>query len=1076
METILITAALTAAQIAIGAMRKIEGPRLEDLKVTVADYGTPLNYFYGVRRFEGVPVFWAEEITEEKKSGKGKGGKTTTYKYSCSWAVAVADHEIDGVTRIWFDKHLVYDLTGAGPVTPFKLGKKFSIRDALRVYNGTETQEADERMVADVESREGAGSCPAYRGVAYIVFEDIPLEKVGNRIPQITVEAVASGTAAYPYDVRGTSLPKPEDLYGFTFSPDFSRFGFNSGSDYEIWDVAARQVMIAATFPASAYGLNSGWGVANDGTIFIANTSNDIVALSSDGIGLGATIAASNAVGCTVKGDLDGTVQFLCIYQGTTNQYIEYQDLESDVFASVDTADISPETWTVTAYVADGYGSIWAVGAHQEAFTDADTIYFYRLYDSGENPGSPGYGACSGFSLGAVPTIRALHSADGGHFVVYDGSDVLYAIDDETFTVTDSLSGIGIQQGAKFDNHPQGSEYLWLDFTEIDLGSLTVLRTLSLASWGHANGGAGIYDPINHAIITTPTGGGGADELYFNYLDRLGPDAVTLRTIFEDVCTRCGVLSANVDATDLTQAIDGWSWTQGPGKDIILPLLDVHDSDARPHNFQLQGIRRGGASAGTIDVGEFVREGEDTRYTITIAQDTDLPRRATLNFADVDADQQVNSVVVQRPLDSVDGVRETTYDLGTLAMSATVARQLAERVFRRIWNERESYSFALTAQRMAVEPGDVYTPVFDGVSRIARCTKLTFSATDGLVTEWVRDDPSLASLSGTTGAAMDGRVEQTIQVPLISKGFILDIPLIRDADNDTNPLLYYAAAPYASGTWPGAVIYQGDGTDYTTEIGSVASAANATWGYATDALPDASCAVWDRGNSVNIRVQNGTLASTTEAICNATPTFNLALLGSELIQFTTATLEGDGTYTLSGLKRGRRGTERATSIHAVGDQFVLLDAAGNVEMGASDIGDTLYFKAVTAGREIDSAFPITIDPYVGATNKPYNPAHFEAVKDSGTGDWTFTWVRRSRIGGAWTSGTSIPLGESAENYKVKIMDGVTVVRTITSTTATAVYSSAQQVTDGGDVPEGDLDATVLQVGDLMDGYETAASF
>lgn len=176
-----ITAALTAAQMAMQASKKIEGPRLDDLSVNVADYGTPLNYFVGTRRFDGCPIFFAEPLTEIKQTRKTKGGKFTDYKYSGTWAVAVADHEIDAITKISFDRHPVYDVTGTGPITPFSIADGFDINENMRFYLGTETQEADPRMLATVDAAQGAGSCPAYRGVAYIFFENIPLDKFGNR-------------------------------------------------------------------------------------------------------------------------------------------------------------------------------------------------------------------------------------------------------------------------------------------------------------------------------------------------------------------------------------------------------------------------------------------------------------------------------------------------------------------------------------------------------------------------------------------------------------------------------------------------------------------------------------------------------------------------------------------------------------------------------------------------------------------------------------------------------------------------------------------------------------------------------
>ncbi len=54
----------------------------------------------------------------------------------------------------------------------------------MRTYTGSEAQTPDPLIIA----REGAGNVPAYRGLAYIVFERLPLADFGNRIPQLSFE------------------------------------------------------------------------------------------------------------------------------------------------------------------------------------------------------------------------------------------------------------------------------------------------------------------------------------------------------------------------------------------------------------------------------------------------------------------------------------------------------------------------------------------------------------------------------------------------------------------------------------------------------------------------------------------------------------------------------------------------------------------------------------------------------------------------------------------------------------------------------------------------------------------------
>jgi hypothetical protein len=57
-------------------------------------------------------------------------------------------------------------------------------------------------LQATIEAELGAGFCPAYRDTAYIVFEDLPLGKLGNRPPQVIVEATNNSTPGVPVETR----------------------------------------------------------------------------------------------------------------------------------------------------------------------------------------------------------------------------------------------------------------------------------------------------------------------------------------------------------------------------------------------------------------------------------------------------------------------------------------------------------------------------------------------------------------------------------------------------------------------------------------------------------------------------------------------------------------------------------------------------------------------------------------------------------------------------------------------------------------------------------------------------------
>jgi hypothetical protein len=154
--------------------QRIEGARLDTLRITSATEGAVIPRLYGRMRMGG-NIIWATDFREETKTttqggGKGGGGgkvKTTEYLYYASFAVALCEGPITGIGRIWADGKPM-DLSGV----------------TWRWYPGDEAQTADPFIAA----RMGAASTPAYRGTAYVVFEELALSTYGNRLPQLSFE------------------------------------------------------------------------------------------------------------------------------------------------------------------------------------------------------------------------------------------------------------------------------------------------------------------------------------------------------------------------------------------------------------------------------------------------------------------------------------------------------------------------------------------------------------------------------------------------------------------------------------------------------------------------------------------------------------------------------------------------------------------------------------------------------------------------------------------------------------------------------------------------------------------------
>ncbi len=157
-----------------------EGPRLHELAVTTSSYGSALPRHFGTMRAAG-SIIWATDLVESsEEAGGGKGQPSvTTYSYSMSFAVALASRPIADIGRIWADGNLLRGRAG-----DLKVG------GALRIYTGHGNQQPDPLIAADK-----GPACPAFRGLAYCVFEDLQLGDFGNRIPALTFEIIADDGA-----------------------------------------------------------------------------------------------------------------------------------------------------------------------------------------------------------------------------------------------------------------------------------------------------------------------------------------------------------------------------------------------------------------------------------------------------------------------------------------------------------------------------------------------------------------------------------------------------------------------------------------------------------------------------------------------------------------------------------------------------------------------------------------------------------------------------------------------------------------------------------------------------------------
>ncbi|CDN53228.1 Gene transfer agent (GTA) orfg15, like protein [Neorhizobium galegae bv. officinalis bv. officinalis str. HAMBI 1141] len=194
-----------------GSGTTISGPRLATARIPGADEGTAINRIYGTARIGGT-LIWAtrfeEEVTRERSGGKATSGpRVETFRYFANLAVGLCEGPIAGVRRVWADGREL-DLTAI----------------EMRVYRGDGEQLPDPL----IEAKQGEGNAPAYRGLAYVVFDRLPLDSFGNRIPLLQFE-VLRPVGRLEHQIRAVTVTPGATEHGYATVPVTEKTGEGSG-------------------------------------------------------------------------------------------------------------------------------------------------------------------------------------------------------------------------------------------------------------------------------------------------------------------------------------------------------------------------------------------------------------------------------------------------------------------------------------------------------------------------------------------------------------------------------------------------------------------------------------------------------------------------------------------------------------------------------------------------------------------------------------------------------------------------------------------------------------------------------
>lgn len=1123
----------------------VEGPRLGDASSQTSGYGLPIPLVAARAKLAGNIIFMTEreERTKTRRQGKGGGGATETeYTYFQSWAVGLCEWLIPpsnpGILKMWLDTNLVYDSTGESEVVAIP-GLNW------RFYGGDETQLPD----ALIEATVGVDEAPAHRGLCYIVFEDVPLDRFGGRIPQVTVELAASVVRSFP---QISAIPPATPLWDSQFSNRVYNFGaamasnvavdYARGRIYEgrrrttgavgspademirVYDLITMETIAEFQYDRVCAPLTGGTGSLNglgcgllhlgvDGFLYAAggtSTHVPIIKINPDRMvavsfygasinGTGASFSGSSGAYMTVPIQLvsitvprlgDAPLTFLAgvgnygactIVAAKTMEYV-WGDTSISVF---------PEPFP-------GPGALFNLAQIVKLVTGAVTPEgsdVWVIRSTGPNPGAAisisrirvdasALDLTAGVAMGILRTDWAdvaMSTVDAGASQAWL-QNAFYDPSDDTLVITAGgfRNFLGVSRVSTF-KWEQGVGPVWSlvnHFSEAFDDCRGDGGRLLSGLWGR--GGNLVLQPGTGDALVNQDGAAWRQTVAWldeqqaivgwidqstrqvakRYLTRAAPVTLTIGDVVRALCLRSGLQEADFNVTALTDSLRGYIMARPmSARDAITPLAVAGSFDCVEQDDVLVFRKRGGAVVEDIPYEDLLRPRTDGPVIEELrAQDSEMPREVVVRFPDIDRGWEQNAQSFKRPKAPTPTMYAESIATLDLPMPTTVdeAATLARRQCVGLWRERTRLNFTVSTKYARLVPTDPVTVTTrDGALIRCRVLSTEFGADWTLKIEAVTEDVAVQLLTAT-GDGGSAWSEPEMPLPYYVLLELPDLALVEDADDmgQTGIREYAFACPYNTGRFRNVRIVRSSDTTNWSNLGVVSRPA--TWGTVTEA-PTAPRTpwTWDRTNSIKVRLSDGELESATELeVLNGSN--RAALVGedgnAEIIAFITATLEADGSYTLTGLLRGQRGTEDLIEGRLAGDGFILLDD-NKLLYGAlpGEQASTRYHRALTVFETLNTARTTVVKSARGRAEKPYAPAHVRGTRDGGL-NITSTWVRRTRVGGEWRDGTgTVALSEAAQEYEVEILNGGgAVVRTITGLSSpTCSYTAAQQTTDFG---------------------------
>ena len=343
----------------------------------------------------------------------------------------------------------------------------------------------------------------------------------------------------------------------------------------------------------------------------------------------------------------------------------------------------------------------------------------------------------------------------------------------------------------------------------------------------------------------------------------------------------------------------------------------------------------------------------------------DLPKRIVYLFIDSEENYKINSVYAE--LSDCDSAKVDIEQL-PFVINKTKARDTSETNLYSLWNSRNVIKILVNYKYLFLNVGDLIQLENEDSTLLMKITKISYL--DNKILEIIAQQHRQNIYVNTINILPPTIINNKNAITTIK---IFELPNINSSS--LNKIVLYFNINYANGTkWDSGNLYHSNNLHNYKLLKHLDEISIS--GECLNILPTAKPYYFDTKSTLKIAIKNTKNLDNLQSInfTEITNLKNLALVGSELIQFQDVIKLDDNVIIIKNLIRGLFNTEKYISTHKNYETFTLLDnSISQQEFAITEINKIKYYKINTINLpEQDFSLCYKVN---GENLKPFTVAH-----------------------------------------------------------------------------------------------------